>query len=131
MASNKGASKAAHQLLANDVFGNGVKVKMMGEEVGYDDGAGVLDDKQVGTAIDTGPSDWDISYNSTDRKVTVSNTSKVDFGESNVGTVVELVLDPEDGTGRYVVVDEPNDPQLTGETYSFPAGEIEYVLGAV
>jgi hypothetical protein len=130
MSTETGASKQAHQFFVQEVFGNGVELKLMGEKVSYSDGAGVIDDKQVGTNLSTDASDWNISYDSTTREVTVTNAVEMNYGETNVGTVNQLVADPEDGSEHYVVIDESNNPQLTGEKYSFPPGDIEYVLGA-
>jgi hypothetical protein len=133
MSSDTGASKQSHSATIDRIFatGSGVEVKLMGTEVSYGDGAGELDNKQIGPNASTADADWDVTYDASNRTVTVTNSVKVDFGSTNVGTVLQIVLDPEDGSEEYVVVDEPNDPQLTGEEYSYPAGEIEYVLGAV
>jgi hypothetical protein len=133
MSSDTGASKQSHSATIDRIFatGSGVEVKLMGTEVSYGDGAGELDNKQIGPNASTADADWDVTYDANNRTVTVTNSVEVDFGSTNVGTVLQIVLDPEDGSEEYVVVDEPNDPQLTGEEYSYPAGEIEYVLGAV
>lgn len=124
-----GASQEAHQYLIDALFSNKVVVRMMGTAVDYEDSYTELNDKEVGDSVTTDSTDWESSSDSTTRSTTVSNSTEIKFGATNVGTVVQLVLDPDDGTERYAVVDEVNEPNLTGEDYSFPAGEIEYTLG--
>ena len=133
MSSNTGGSETMHSNAIDLVIGDGADVRLMAESVDYGDGPTELDSKELSgtgySSVNVSEADWSVSTDAATRTSTLTNDNEVDFGESDSdwGTVVEVVIDG--GNGDYIVADEPNDPELTGEEYSFPAGEIEYTLG--
>ena len=135
MSAETGASQNLHEELIDSVIGDGATVRLMNDPVAYSDGQTELDNKEVDAGtyqpVSVAESDWSVSFDASDRTVTLENSTEVDFGEtdSDWGTVVEVVIDADDNSDNYILSNELNDPELTGENYSFPAGEIVYTLG--
>lgn len=135
MSATTGLSQAAAQAAVNEVISAGADVRLFTSALAYDDTASDLNSKEVSATgyspVTVAEADWNLTFDVANSQVTLTNANTVDFGttSSNYGTIVEVAIH-ENGTDKFIRLDEPNDPNVTsGETISFPAGELEFVLG--
>jgi hypothetical protein len=135
MSATTGLSQAAAQAAVNEVISAGADVRLFTTALAYDDTASDLNSKEVSATgyspVTVAEADWNLTFDVANSQVTLTNANTVDFGttSSNYGTIVEVAIH-ENGTDKFIRLDEPNDPNVTsGETISFPVGELEFVLG--
>jgi len=62
---------------------------------------------------------------------TLSNDNELDFGTPSIGTVDDIVIQNDTNGDLFIVGDEPNNPDLTGEQVTLPAGTTLYELGNI
>lgn len=100
-----------------------------GDTMAYADGATELGTKSD-ASVSVAELDWTINAATGFADVTtLVNDNELDFGAPNIGIVSEIVIQNNTNTGEWVVADEPNDPNLTGENVTLPAGTTMYELG--
>lgn len=136
MSADTGLNQTAAGSAINTIISGGATVRLMTTALAYDDTATELNSKEVSatsySSQTLAEADWSISYDATAGTATLTNDVEIDFGEAQEdwGTIVEFAV--QDGsTDEFIRSDEPNDPQITsGEQVTFPAGAIEYTLGA-
>lgn len=135
MSDTTGGSQDFHNGAIEQVTSGGATVRLMAETVDYADTQTELDNKELSgtgySAQTVAEADWNVSFDNATRTATLENADVVDFGETATdwGVVEEVVIDADDGSDIYLLADEPNKPDLTGEDYRFPIGEITYTLG--
>lgn len=136
MSSTTGFNQTAAGNAIDLIISGGADVRLMTSELAYNDLATDLDTKEVSaasySAVTVSEANWSVSFDGTDNTATLTNDSVVDFGDAaeDWGTVVAIAIH-QAGTDNFIISDETNDSQITtGESVSFPAGEITYTLGA-
>ena len=60
---------------------------------------------------------------------TLENDVELDFGTPEIGVVDDVVIQNDANGDLFVLGDEPNNPDLTGEQVTIPAGTTLYELG--
>jgi len=60
---------------------------------------------------------------------TLENNNELDFGSPDIGTVDNIVVQNNTDGDLWLLADEPNNPELTGEDVTIPAGTTMYELG--
>ena len=60
---------------------------------------------------------------------TLENDVELDFGTPEIGVVDDVVIQNDENGDLFVLGDEPNNPDLTGEQVTIPAGTTLYELG--
>ena len=135
MSTETGLNQTAASAALDLIISGGADVRLMTEDLDYNDGSAELDSKEVSaddySAYNVAQADWNVTFDTTDNKATLENDIVVDFGETqnDWGIVVDIAIhDP--GTDEFIIADEPNNPEITtGEEVSFPVGDITYTLG--
>lgn len=135
MSSESGLNETAAEYAIDGIVDPDADVRLFTTALNYDDTASDLDTKEVSaadyTSVNVPIADWSIAFDNTNNEATVENAVEVDFGETanDWGTVVDVAIH-QSGTDRFIIADEPNDPEITtGEQVSFPVGDITYTLG--
>jgi len=135
MSSESGLNETAAEYAIDGIVDPDADVRLFTTALNYDDTASDLDTKEVSaadyTSVNVPITDWSIAFDNTNNEATVENAVEVDFGETenDWGTVVDVAIH-QSGTDRFIIADEPNDPEITtGEQVSFPVGDITYTLG--
>lgn len=135
MSSESGLNETAAEYAIDGIVDPDADVRLFTTALNYDDTATDLDTKEVSepdyTSVNVPIADWSVAFDNTSNQATIENAVEVDFGETenDWGTVVDVAIH-QSGTDRFIIADEPNDPQITaGEQVSFPVGDITYTLG--
>ena len=135
MSSESGLNETAAEYAIDGIVDPDADVRLFTTALNYDDTASDLDTKEVSaadyTSVNVALADWDVNFDATNNEATLQNGVEVDFGETenDWGTVVDVAIH-RPGTDRFIIADEPNDPEITtGEQVSFPVGDITYTLG--
>lgn len=117
------------------IISGGADVRLFNTGLNYDDVGADLDTKEVDnadyTAVSVAEADWNVTIDTANQELTLTNANEVSFGtaSSDWGVVVDAAIH-NPGTDQFIIADEVNDPDITGgEDVSFPSGEISYVLG--
>jgi len=128
-----GVNDTEAQHLLGEIIANGVTVHLCSSAPAYTDGAtGVSNvseaSKNVGSA--------DLSTNSASGfadVATITNDTDIQFDVSTTTTsttITHVVLQDQTNTGRFVLTDETNDPDIGSiDTYTIGAGTVLYELG--
>jgi hypothetical protein len=128
-----GVNDTEAQHLLGEIIANGVTVHLCSSAPAYSDGAtGVSNvseaSKNVGSA--------DLSTNSASGfadVATITNDTDIQFDVSATTTsttITHVVLQDQTNTGRFVLTDETNDPDIGSiDTYTISAGTVLYELG--
>jgi len=131
--STTGVNDTAAQHLLGELIANGVTVHLCSSAPAYTDGAtGVSNvseaSKNVGSA--------DLSTNAATGfgdAATITNDTDIQFDVSTTTTsttITHVVLQDQTNTGRFVLTDETNDPDIGSiDTYTIGAGTVLYELG--
>lgn len=128
-----GFNETAASTAATNVISGGATVHLIGggDTVAYTDTAteiGNKSDASVAVAeadfTITTPTDFSGS-------TTLENNNDLDFGTPDIGVVDDIVIQNDANGDLFVVGDEPNNPDLTGEQVTLPAGTILYELGNI
>jgi len=59
----------------------------------------------------------------------LSNDNQLDFGSVDIGVVDDVVIQNQNNNDLFVLADETNNPDTTGEQVTLPAGTTLYSLG--
>jgi len=128
-----GVNDTEAQHLLGEIIANGVTVHLCSSAPAYTDGAtGVSNvseaSKNVGSA--------DLSTNSASGfsdVATITNSTDIQFDVSATTTsttITHVVLQDQTNTGRFVLTDETNDPDIGSiDTYTISSGTVLYELG--
>lgn len=122
-------TQANHTL--SEIIAGGVTIHLVDTAMGYTDGATAVSNNSV------------VSKNVAEADLTVttpsgySGTATIDAGvdividvSGNTATVVEGVMQNQSNTGRFVLMDETNDPDLSQiDDYKISTGDTLYELG--
>ena len=123
---------AAIESITNVISG-GATVHLIGggDSVLYTDGADEIDTKSdAEVSVDeadftiTTPTDFTGS-------ATLENDNELAFGSPSIGVVDDIIIQNDANGDLFVVGDEPNDPDLTGEQVTLPASTTIYELGNI
>jgi len=60
---------------------------------------------------------------------TLENDNDLSYGALSIGTVDDIVIQNDANPDQFIRGDEPNDPELTGEEVTLPAGTVLYEFG--
>ncbi len=61
----------------------------------------------------------------------LENDNQLSFGSPSIGTVDDIVIQNDANGDLFIVGDEPNNPDLTGEQVTLPANTTLYELGNI
>lgn len=121
---------AANEAVTNIISG-GATVHLLG-------GGDTMSYSDTGTEV-SNKSDAEVSVAEADFTITAAtgfsdvttleNDNELDFGTQDIGTVDEIVIQNDADTDLWIVADEPNNPDLTGEDVTIAAGTTLYELG--
>jgi hypothetical protein len=135
MSTTSGFNQTAAQSAINLIISGGADVRLMTSQVAYDDGQTELDTKEVSAADYTVQSiaeaDWSVTFDTNNNTATLENANEISYGEiqNDWGTLADVVVH-DAGTDEFIIMDEPNTPDLTtGEEVSIPANELTFTLG--
>ena len=129
--STTGANDALADAMITELISGGATVHLIGggATMSYTDGATEIStdsDAEVAVA----EADWTISVPADfSGTATLENDNELDFGSPSIGTVDQIVIQNDSNTDYFVLADEPNDPDLTGENVTIAAGTTMYELG--
>jgi hypothetical protein len=129
--STLGYNDSAAQAAVNTVFSGGATVHLLGggSTLNYTDTSTELNNKSDATAS-LAEGDVSISTPSSFSGVSEASTStQLDFGSPNIGTVDQIVIQNDANPDQMLLIDEPNDPDLTGENVTLPSGSTLYQFG--
>lgn len=122
---------AAEEAITNVISGGATVHLFGGGDTGeYTDGGADIDTKSdaqvsVAEADFTITTPEDFSGNAT-----LENDNELEFGTPDIGTVDDIVIQNDANGDLFVLGDEPNNPELTGEEVTIPAGTTLYNLGS-
>lgn len=126
-----GAGENLAQAMVEQLISGGATVHLLGggDTMTYTDGDTELTSKSDST-VQVAEADWTIT-NPADFSGTtdLSNDNELDFGTPSIGTVDQIVIQNDTNTDQWVVADEPNNPDLTGENVTIAANTTMYELG--
>ena len=129
--STTGFNETAAEEAITNVISGGATVHLLGggDTAEYTDGEAELDEKSD-AEVSVDEADFTITTpESFDSVATLSNDNELDFGTPEIGTVDDVVIQNDENSDLFVVGDEPNNPDLTGEQVTLPAGTTLYELG--
>ena len=121
---------AATEAITNVISGGATVHLLGGGDVGeYTDGGGDIDTKSD-AEVSVAEADFTITTpEDFDGVATLENDNELDFGTPEIGVVDDVVIQNDANADLFVVGDEPNNPELTGEQVTLPAGTTIYELG--
>lgn len=57
------------------------------------------------------------------------NQADLEFGSTDIGVVEDVVLQHATELDKFIIGEDPDNPDLTGENYTILQGDFEYTLG--
>lgn len=131
--STTGFNETAATEAVTNVISGGATVHLFGggSTAAYSDTATEVTNKSDAT-VQVAEADFTITT-PTDfsGSTTLENDNDLDFGSLSIGTVDDIVIQNDANGDIFVVGDEPNNPDLTGEDVTLPAGTTLYELGNI
>lgn len=133
MSNTTGFNETAATEAITNVIAGGATVHLYGggDTGDYTDGAtevGSKSDAEVSVAEEdftiTTPADFS-------GVATLENDNELNFGTPEIGVVDDVVIQNDANDDLFVLGNEPNNPELTGEEVTLPAGTILYELGNI
>lgn len=131
--STTGANDTLVQHYLGEVIAGGVTIHLVSAAQAYTDGGtAVSADSEVSQAV----AEADLTLNSAtgfNDTATITNDNELNIdvsGITSTTTIVELVIQNQTNTDRFVLADETNDPDIGSiDTYTIPAGTVLYEFG--
>jgi len=129
--STTGAGDNMAQHLLGEIIAGGITIHLLGggDTMSYTDGSTEVSNKSDASAD---VAEADVTINAAGGfggTATLTNDNQVSFGSQSIGTVDEIVIQNQNNTDRWVVLDETNDPNLTGEDVNISANTTLYEFG--
>jgi hypothetical protein len=132
--STTGVNDTEAQHLLGEIIANGVTVHLCSSAPAYTDGAtGVSNASEASKTVGSA----DLSTNSAAGfadVATITNDTDIQFDVSTTTTsttITHVVLQDQTNTGRFVLTDETNDPDIGDiDTYTVSSGTVLYELGS-
>jgi hypothetical protein len=132
--STTGVNDTEAQHLLGEIIANGVTVHLCSSAPAYTDGAtGVSNASEASKTVGSA----DLSTNSAAGfadVATITNDTDIQFDVSTTTTsttITHVVLQDQTNTGRFVLTDETNDPDIGNiDTYTVSSGTVLYELGS-
>ena len=131
MTDTTGFGENAAEAAIQNVISGGATVHLLGggDTAAYGDSGADIDTKSDASQA-VAEADWTINTPADFSGVaTLENDNEIDFGEQDIGTVDDIVIQNDADGDVWVLADEPDNPDLTGEDVSIPAGTTIYSLG--
>lgn len=131
MTDTTGVGDSAATNWITSIISGGASVHLIGggDTIGYADTASDVDTKSDASQS-IAEADWTISTPGDFSGVaTLENDNLIDFGSQDIGTVNDVVVKNDSDGSYWILADEPNNPNLTGEEVTIPAGTTFYELG--
>lgn len=129
MTSSTGFNESAAQSAAEVITSGGVTIHLCTTTLNYSDGATAVSSASASSA-NVAEADLTITTPSGFAgTTTIENDNEVAFGTVDAGTIVEIVIQNQNTGDIFVLADEPNDPDTTGEDVNLPANTTLYELG--
>lgn len=131
MPSTTGAGETLATDMVTDLISGGATVHLLGggDTMNYSDTGTEVTNKSD-TTVQVAEADWTITSPADFSGTTdLSNDNELDFGTPSIGTVDQIVIQNDTNGDLWVVADEPNNPDLTGENVTISAGTTMYQLG--
>jgi hypothetical protein len=129
--STTGYNDAAAIAAAEQIVSGGATVHLFGngDTLNYTDGATEVSNKSD-ASVSLAQADTNVSAASGFAGVTtLENTVQLNFGSQSIGVVDQIVIQNDTNTDQLLLIDEPNDPDLTGEDVTLPANSTLYEFG--
>ena len=131
MSDTTGFGETAAQSAVENITDGGIEILLATTAVNYTDSATDIDTKtdasetvtEANVTI-TPPADFSGT-------VDLTNDNAVEFGALSIGVVEEVVIRSQTDNEQWVLADETNNPELTGEEYTIEADTVLYSLGNV
>lgn len=129
--SDTGAGENLAQRMVEQVITGGATVHLYGggATANYSDTSTEISSKSDAT-VQVAEADWTITtpadFSGT---VTIENNNELNFGSLDIGVVDQVVIQNDVNADDFVLAQEPNDPNLTGESVSISAGTTIYEFG--
>lgn len=123
---------AAEEAITNVISG-GATVHLIGggDTVAYTDTATEISNKSD-DSVSVAEADFTITTpDDFSGSATLENDNDLDFGTPAIGVVEDIVIQNDSDGDLFIVGDEPNDPDLTGEQVTLPAGTTLYEFGNI
>lgn len=131
MTNATGAGDNMAQHLLGEIIAGGVTVHLLGggDTMAYGDGATEVSNKSD-ASVNVAEADLTINAAADfSGAATITVDIELDFGAQSIGIVDEIVIQNQTNTSMWVLANEPNDPNLTGEDTTIPAGTTLYEFG--
>ena len=129
--STTGYNDSAAEAAILNLISGGATVHLLGDgdTADYTDGETEINDKSD-AQVSVDEDDFTITTPSSfDAVATLSNDNDLEYGALSIGTVDDIVIQNDDNPDQFIRGDEPNDPELTGEEVTLPAGTTLYEFG--
>jgi len=131
MSSDTGFNDTAAEEAITNVISGGATVHLYGggDTAEYTDGGNEVDAKSD-AQVSVDEADFTITTpESFDAVTTLSNDNDLEYGDLSIGVVDDVVIQNDANPDIFIRGDEPNNPDLTGEDVTLPAGTTLYEFG--
>ena len=131
MPSDTGFNETAAEEAITNVISGGATVHLLGDgdTAEYTDTETEIADKSD-AEVSVEEEDFTITTpESFDGVATLSNDNDLEYGSQSIGVVDDLVIQNDADPDLFIRGDEPNNPDLTGEDVTLPAGTTLYEFG--
>ena len=131
MPSDTGFNETAAEEAITNVISGGATVHLLGDgdTAEYTDTETELGEKSD-AEVSVAEADFTITTpESFDGVATLSNDNDLEYGSQSIGVVDDLVIQNDANPDLFIRGDEPNNPDLTGEDVTLPAGTTLYEFG--
>lgn len=126
-----GAGESLAEEMSGRVIEGGATIHLLGggDNALYSDTGADIDTKSD-ASVAVAEADWTITTPSDfNGVVELFNDNELNFGELSIGTVDDIVIQNDANGDLWLLADEPNNPELTGEEVSIAAGTTIYEFG--
>lgn len=129
MTDSTGFGETSAQSAIQNVTSGGVTVHLCSSAPSYSDGAsGITSVSEASTNV----AETDVTVNNATGfadTATLTNDNEISFGSQSVGTITHIVIQNQNDGATWILADETNDPDLTGEDVTLPADTTLYEFG--
>lgn len=129
--STTGYNDTAAEDAVRNVISGGATVHLLGDgdTAEYTDGETEINDKSD-AQVSVDEADFTITTPTNfSGATTLENDNDLEYGALSIGTVDDIVIQNDANPDQFIRGDEPNDPELTGEEVTLPAGTVLYEFG--
>ena len=131
MTDETGFGEQAAQAAVENITDGGVTIHLCTQSVAYGDDSADIDSK---SDAQEDVAEGDLTINAAtgfDDAQTLELAADVAYGSLDIGTVEDVVIQNQADGDLWILADEENSPELTGEEYTIESGEILHELGHI